>query len=82
MGFSGLTLVGILLESPMFCWAYSVSITVITDGVPIARPIKAKCPRTQGAAYYNFTLIIMVLFKNATRHSVQKILQTAPRGLH
>ncbi len=42
--------------------------------------ITAKCPRTEGAAYYNFINYYRVLFNNAIRHSSQKNISDTSLG--
>ncbi len=57
-------------------WAFSWNLPCFS--VHIAWPITAKCPRTQGAAYYNVLTIIWHYSKMLSDTAVKKILQTPP----
>ncbi len=60
----------------------NIFLTAVSEGI-FEYPIRtagftAKCPRTQGAAYYNFLTIIRYYSKMLSDTAVKKILQTPP----
>ncbi len=81
------------MGTPGHPWAFSWNLpcfdhqtvqswAVLWDRPLLSGQFTAKCPRTQGAAYYNFLTIIWYYSKILSDTVSKKILQTPPWGLH